>query len=179
MRVVAGSAGGRHLLSLPGETIRPTSDRVREAVFNALHSRAAVAGAAGLDLFAGTGALGIEALSRGADRMTFVDNSLECTKVVEANLAACGLADRAEVVVADGPDWLNANPGPWDLVLLDPPYAFDGWVDLLGGPMIRAVAGKGTVVVESNRRIETGQLWNVGTTRRYGSTVVTLLTPTD
>lgn len=111
--------------------------------------------------------------------MTFVDNSLECTKVVEANLAACGLADRAEVVVADGPDWLNANPGPWDLVLLDPPYAFDGWVDLLGGPMIRAVAGKGTVVVESNRRIETGQLWNVGTTRRYGSTVVTLLTPTD
>ena len=111
--------------------------------------------------------------------MTFVDNSVECLQVVEANLAACGLSDRAEVIVADGPDWLIENSGPWDLVLLDPPYAFDGWTDLLGDPMIRSVTAKGTIVVESDRRIEIGDFWNVGMTRRYGSTVVMLLTRTD
>jgi 16S rRNA (guanine966-N2)-methyltransferase len=84
---------------------------------------------------------------------------------------------RAEVVVADGPNWLVANCGPWDLVLLDPPYAFDGWPALLGGPLVGS--GAGMVVVESDREVDPGPSWNVGSTRRHGSTVVTLLTPTD
>ena len=177
MRVVAGTAGGRRLIAPPSGAMRPTSDLVREAVFNALHSRSAVVGAVVLDLFAGTGALGIEALSRGAARATFVDCSVEWARLVEANLSACGFADRAEVVVADGPNWLVANRGPWDLVLLDPPYAFDDWPALLGGPLVGSVAGM--VVVESDREVDPGLSWNVGSTRHHGSTVVTLLTPTD
>ena len=106
-----------------------------------------------------------------------MDCSVEWARLVEANLSACGFADRAEVVVADGPNWLVANRGPWDLVLLDPPYAFDGWPALLGGPLVGSVAGM--VVVESDREVDPGPSWNVGSTRRHGSTVVTLLTPTD
>lgn len=177
MRVVAGTVGGRRLTAPPSRALRPTSDRVREAVFNALHSRAAVVDAVVLDLFAGTGALGIEALSRGAARVTFVEYSVEWARLVEANLSVCDFVDRAEVVVADGPRWLAANSGPWDLVLLDPPYAFDGWPDLLAGPLVDS--GVGTVVMESNRELDPGPSWNVLSTRRHGSTVVTLLTPTD
>ncbi len=177
MRVVAGTAGGRRLSAPSSGAMRPTSDLMREAVFNALHSRSVVADAVVLDLFAGTGALGIEALSRGAAWATFVDCSTEWARLVEANLLACGFTDRAEVVVADGPNWLVANRGPWDLVLLDPPYSFDGWPALLGGPLVGSVTGM--VVVESDREVDPGPSWNVGSTRRHGSTVVTLLTPTD
>ena len=175
--MVAGTAGGRRLTAPPSGAMRPTSDLVREAVFNALHSRSAVVDAVVLDLFAGTGALGIEALSRGAARAIFVDCSVEWARLVEANLSVCGFADRAEVMVADGPEWLTANRGPWDLVLLDPPYAFDGWSGLLSGPLVGSVAGM--VVVESDREVDPGPSWNVGSTRRHGSTVVMLLTPTD
>ncbi len=177
MRVVAGTAGGRRLTAPPSGAMRPTSDLVREAVFNALHSRSAVVGSVVLDLFAGTGALGIEALSRGAARATFVDCSGEWARLVETNLSACGFADRAEVVVADGLNWLVANRGPWDLVLLDPPYAFDNWPALLDGPLVSSATGM--VVVESDREVDPGPSWNVGSTRRHGSTVVMLLTPTD
>ncbi|SUZ62601.1 uncharacterized protein METZ01_LOCUS15455, partial [marine metagenome] len=154
--------------------VRPTSDRVREAVFNALHSRGAVVDADVLDLFAGTGALGIEALSRGARRAVFVDRSAEAVDLVSRNLRSCDLEDRARVVRADGLRWLTTTDDRWDLVLLDPPYPFDGWADLLVG-----LAGRvdGPVVAESDRQIEPGPGWHAESCRRYGSTVVTLLLP--
>ena len=173
MRVVAGTARGLRLAAPRNDGIRPTGDRVREALFNALHSRGAVEGATVLDLFAGTGALGIEALSRGASHAVFVECSRTHAALVEANLATCGFSDRAAVVVADARTWLAANPGPWDLALLDPPYAFDGWPALLAG------LDAGLVVVESDREIEPAPGWHVGRVRRYAGTVLTLLSPQD
>ena len=94
MRVVAGTAGGRKLQAPPGRDIRPTSDRVREAVFSSLDSMGAVGGASVVDLFCGSGSLGIEALSRGAASATFVDNDPAAIATVRANLAATGLDGR-------------------------------------------------------------------------------------
>ena len=175
MRVVAGTAGGRRLAGPTGLGLRPTSDRVRESMFNALYSLGAIDGAVVLDLFAGTGALGIEALSRGAERAVFVENSRSGADLVRQNVATCGMDDRAEVVVADGTSWVRANRTEWDLVLLDPPYSFDSWPDLLDS--VAGGAPGSVVVVESNHELDPGPGWNVESTRRHGSTVVMLMRP--
>ncbi len=168
MRVVAGSARGRRLVAPPGRAVRPTPDRVREAVFNALGSLGTVRGAVVLDLFAGSGALGIEALSRGAARATFVDDDPAALRSVRANLAATGLARSATVVAADGRRWSAATAEHFDLALADPPYAFDRWDDLL------AVVPADLVVAESDRALDATGSWTVLRRKAYGTTVVTI-----
>jgi 16S rRNA (guanine966-N2)-methyltransferase len=142
---------------------------VREATFNALGSLGVVEGAVVLDLFAGSGALGIEALSRGAAGATFVDDDGRALQVVRANLDATGLADRATVVRGDGPRHA-ATVGPVDLALLDPPYAFadEQWAGLLG------VLDADVVVVESDREVPLPEPWQVLRSKWYGGTVVLL-----
>jgi 16S rRNA (guanine966-N2)-methyltransferase len=167
VRVVAGSARGRRLVAPPGDATRPTSDRVREAVFNALWSRDAVADATVLDLFAGSGALGIEALSRGAAHATFVDDDARARKAIAENLATTGLADRATIVAAKIERFV-ADGVRFDLVFCDPPYAFDDWAALLG----RLDAG--IVVLESNRELDLPAGWEVLRAARYGRTWVTM-----
>jgi 16S rRNA (guanine966-N2)-methyltransferase len=167
MRVVAGTARGRPLVAPAGRDTRPTSDRVREAVFNALGSMDAVVGATVLDLFAGSGALGIEALSRGAAHCTFVDPAREAVAAIRQNLSHTGLADGASVITDRAESFLAGFCGPVDLALCDPPYAFDQWPQLLA--MIPAVI----VVCESNRPIELGPALCAIRSRRYGGTVVT------
>ncbi len=154
-----------------GTETRPTADRVRQATFNALESRGAVLGATVLDLFAGSGALGIEALSRGAAHVTFVDADRRAVDAVVANLAGTGIDDdptRAEVVRAEAADYLATHSGPWDLVLLDPPYATDAasWIELLDA------IDADMVVCESDREVDVGARWDVVRSARYGSTVV-------
>ena len=184
MRVVAGTARGRRLAAPPGAVTRPTPDRVREAVFNSLHSLGVLPGCRVLDLYAGTGAMGIEALSRGASAAVFVERHPEALAALRANLAATGLEDRAAVVAADVDDYLNApdlagaappaaDPAHgFDLAVVDPPYGFDGWAELL--PRLPAAV----VVIESNREIEAPEPLRVRRRRRYGSTVVTLASTT-
>jgi 16S rRNA (guanine966-N2)-methyltransferase len=126
VRVIAGSAKGRKLGPVP-LGVRPMSDRAREGLFSSL--AALVPGAHVLDLYAGTGAMGIEALSRGADAGVFVDRSTEACAAIYGNLALTGLQDRATVVAADARAFLTGNDrssGPFDLVLLDPPYELEG-----------------------------------------------------
>ncbi len=121
MRVIAGSLGGRRLVAPPGRATRPTSDRVREALFSILGD---VAGLAVLDLYAGTGALGIEALSRGASHATFVEQARSALRSLRQNRAALHLASRARVVAAPvervlaAPPWLGETI---DLVFIVPP----------------------------------------------------------
>jgi 16S rRNA (guanine966-N2)-methyltransferase len=171
VRVVAGVAGGRRLQAPPGRATRPTSDRVREAVFSSLDSLGAVHGATVVDLFAGSGALGIEALSRGASHCTFVDDDPAAVAATTANLAATGLAAAATVARADVLRWLDRGPAV-DLALVDPPYAFDLWPDLLA----RLTAG--VAVLESDRDVDPAPTWRVLRRRRYGTTVVSLVVPT-
>lgn len=120
MRVISGTARGLGLLSPEGEDTRPTLDRVKEALFSMLTPY--VGGAEALDLYAGSGALGIEALSRGAERAVFVEKARAAEAVLRANLQKARLEARAEVVRADAPGYLAACGRSFSLILLDPPY---------------------------------------------------------
>ena len=166
MRVVSGSAGGRRLRAPPGSRVRPTSERVREALFAALGSMGALEGATVVDLFAGTGALGIEALSRGAASATFVEDDPKAVEAIKANLEATGF--EGTVVRSDVQRYLRTAQTTFDLALVDPPYAFDGWTELL------AVLPAPLAALESDREIDAGADWAIIRARRYGDSVVTL-----
>ena len=185
-----------------GRDVRPTTDRVREALFAALGSLGAVEGARVLDLFAGSGALGIEALSRGAAAATFVDRSPAALDAVRTNLAHTRLADRAQVVRADAaahlerlargssatgasargagapggraPGGSGADRGPVapDLVLCDPPYAAADWEHLL--PALATATPGAWVVLEWDRPVPVPDLWEVVREKRYGTVWVAI-----
>ncbi|MDP3973093.1 MAG: 16S rRNA (guanine(966)-N(2))-methyltransferase RsmD [Candidatus Nanopelagicales bacterium] len=127
-RIIAGTAGGRRIV-VPARGTRPTSDRVRESVFSSLGSEREWSGIRVLDLFAGSGALGLESLSRGAGTAVFVDSDSAAADICRRNVSALDfLASSAEVVRADVSAWLERGPGsrpPFDLVFADPPYAVD------------------------------------------------------
>jgi 16S rRNA (guanine966-N2)-methyltransferase len=172
VRIVAGSLGGRRLAAPPGRATRPTSDRVREALFAVLADR--VAGAAVLDLFAGSGALGIEALSRGAATATFVDSAPAAVATVKANLDALDL--HAEVRRQDARAFLRAASAAerqYDLVFLDPPYRRAGPLGRELSELLPAVLGHGAwVVSESDRRAPLDLDLPLASERRYGDTVI-------
>jgi len=128
VRIIAGKYRGRNLKSPPSLQVRPTSDRLRETLFNVIAPR--IEGARFLDLCAGSGAVGIEALSRGASNATFVDKSRRMCALVEANLDLCRVPEeQTEVVQAEAADYLSRSlkqkAAPWDIVFFDPPYATD------------------------------------------------------
>jgi 16S rRNA (guanine966-N2)-methyltransferase len=141
LRVIAGSAGGRRLFAPRGETIRPTTGRVKEAVFSALTARDHLLGAHVLDLFAGTGALAIEALSRNAARAVFVERDPSAIDALRRNLSVTGTASDATIVTTDVGAFLAAPPpadAPFDLVFCDPPYDVAGdALDALLAPLAR------------------------------------------
>lgn len=151
--------------------MRPTSDRVRESIFDVLMSLGGVADSTVADLFAGTGALGIEALSRGAAHAVFVDRDRQSAALVQANLDATALAERGTVVRQDVLRWVE-NADPVDVAFADPPYAFADWPRLLD--WLQA----GLLVVESDREVDLGPRWRVLKAKRYGSTVVLVAEPT-
>ena len=128
MRIIAGKFRGKRLFSPEGEGTRPTSDKVRESVFGILASRGEIGGRV-LDLFAGTGALGLEALSRGADTAIFVDKSPAAAKIIRKNIALTG-AD-AEVYNTDWKVAVRKLTGRFDLIFLDPPYALGAETDVV------------------------------------------------
>ena len=171
MRVVGGSLGGRRLETPRPDAVRPTSDRAREAIFNMLMSLKLPEGATVLDLFAGSGALSIEALSRGAAHATLVDCDGSACRTITTNLTALGIAERATVVRSDVARYLVAEGDPVDLAFADPPYRFEGWPDLLD-----AVNAE-VLVCESDRPVEPSLhgRWQTHRVRRYGTPVITVL----
>jgi len=177
--VIAGEAKGRRLTGIRSSAIRPTSDRVREALFSALG--AAVPGARVLDLYAGSGALGIEALSRGAASAVFVDSDREAVAAIRANLALTGTDDRASVVRLSVASFLAAGRhGPFDLVFLDPPYAQGPPVQDLEALVAGGLLDGGASVVLETRGpelIPPVEGLAVVSRRRYGDTTLVFLRP--
>lgn len=185
MRITGGIYRSRALRAPHGQATRPTSDRVREALFGSLGSRNAVAEARVLDLYAGTGALAIEALSRGAAHATLVESSREALSVLRANLTSLGLERQTQVVAADVGRMAGrlARQGPFNLVLADPPWAL---VD--SGEASDAIAGivgegvlapRALLVLEHSARTKPPSIPGLvlDEQRRYGDTALAIYKP--
>lgn len=174
MRVIAGSARGIPLVAPEGRETRPTADRVREALFNILGPR--VVDAQFLDLFAGTGAHGIEALSRGAARAIFIENSRAACDCILKNAQKARVWDQAGLHRTALPEALARVPGPFDIVVADPPYAYAHYPELLQALLdYDVLAPQALVVVEHDRRAALPDI--VGRLQRtrqaqYGDTVL-------
>jgi 16S rRNA (guanine966-N2)-methyltransferase len=175
MRIVAGSQKGRRIEAPKGVVTRPTGDRVREALFSIVGS---VEGANVLDLFAGSGALGLEALSRGAAHAVFVERDARACRVIQENAAKLGLVDVTRIVRGDAVRALRdaaARGARYDLVLVDAPY--DEWATLeapLGELLPDVLADGGLLVVETSSKVEPGLPLALVTGRRYGSARITV-----
>jgi len=176
MRVIAGVARGRRLASPVGQTTRPTSDRVKEAWFSALAPR--LVGASVADLYAGSGGLGIEALSRGAAHATFVETDHGALAVIRDNLATTGLGDAADVIGRDVAMVLSGQPPgvPWDVVLADPPYDVDdGQLTAILTALVGHLADDAIVCLERSAR-SADPPWppelRPDRVRKYGDTVL-------
>jgi 16S rRNA (guanine(966)-N(2))-methyltransferase RsmD len=180
LRIIAGSLKGRRLHSVPGLETRPTGDRIREAIFNIVGP--ALAGATVLDLFAGTGAVGIEAISRGAGFGVFIENNRKALEALHRNIQACGLGERTRIIRWDASRNLNCLESEgmkFDWVYMDPPYAAHlvqpALAHLLDAGCLASGAG---IVVEQDARAEpagTTPPYRLQDRRRYGKTVVSFL----
>lgn len=146
MRVITGSARGKRLTTLEGESVRPTPERVKEALFSAVQFQ--IEGRRVLDLFAGSGQLGIEALSRGARQAVFVDASKDSIAVVQKNLESTGFAENAQVRNMDFASYLKQNREPFDLAFLDPPYRTGLLQRAL--PLVAGAMNKGGTIICEN-----------------------------
>ena len=170
MRIIAGSRKGHNIAAPPGLETRPTSDRVRENVFNIVGP---LDGASVLDLYAGSGAMGLEALSRGAARAVFVDSDAGAIRAIERNLDKLRL--HATVLERDAVTFLASETRKYDLVLVDPPY--DMYADLrpqLARYLPAVLADDGLLVVETDARTEPELPLELRTSRKYGQTRVTV-----
>ena len=171
MRVVAGEFRGRKLVAPETDkirpTTRPTTDKVREAVFNALTSVDVLVDATVADLYAGSGALGLEALSRGASHCTFVEKDRTALSAIHANIATLGVTARTRVVSGDA--LVMAKGLHVDVAFADPPYGFDNW------PALLATIAADFVVAESAAEVEAPEGWEQTRVKRYGRTWVTFL----
>jgi 16S rRNA (guanine966-N2)-methyltransferase len=171
VRVIAGSRKGHRIAAPKGDATRPTGDRVREAAFNLIGP---VADAVVLDLFAGSGAMGIEALSRGAASATFVDSDRDAARTINANLDKLGLTG-ARVLQQDVARFLREERRRYDLILIDPPYKLVESLQVpLSAQLPRLLADDGLVVYETRAKQHPELDFAERTSRKYGSVRLTL-----
>jgi 16S rRNA (guanine966-N2)-methyltransferase len=171
MRVIGGTARGRPLKAKLPASVRPTTDYAREAIFSMLESRGGLVDLVVADLYCGSGAMGIEAMSRGASKVYFVDADPACLAAVKMNLEPLKFDAEAVFVRTMLPVW--SPPSDLDLVLADPPY---GPLDLAS--VLNAVVAN-RVMVENDRHMDAPEGWIVTKTKRYGTTLVTMLEPDE
>ena len=178
VRIVAGTARGRRIGAPEGRVTRPTLDRVRQAIFNALDARELVRNAVVLDLFGGSGALALEALSRGAANATVVEADRAAVMFVRRNAEALGFAEAVRVIRSDVLRWLvdgGAIALQPTLVLADPPYDWSSWPELFAS----LPASVECVVAETGVSLPAPLGWEIDRKKRYGGTIVTMLVPSQ
>lgn len=184
MRIIAGQYKGRRLEAVTAHGIRPTSDRVREAVFNIIAGR--ISGARVLDIFAGTGALGLEALSRGASQTTFMDISPHACELIKKNIERCGIHEKASIICHDMsrgilPEQIKVQP--FSIVFMDPPYGTPLLENTLKkGALSQILAQDGMIIAEHSIKMAlphpiTGL--DIHDQRKYGKTLISFLTPSS
>lgn len=179
MRIIAGRLRRRSLKAPKGRLTRPTSDRVREAIFNLIESRMDIESADVLDLFAGTGALGLEAISRGAVAVTMVEANAAVLKVARDNAAGLGVDDALDAFRADAVAFLERYSGPpFDLILADPPYDLDT-LHRLPGLALPHLKPHGLFALEHDRRHDFAAHPGLETSRPYGRTIVSIFRKAD
>lgn len=177
MRIIAGRLKRQSLKAPKGHLTRPTSDRTRESIFNLLESRLMLEGADVLDLFAGTGALGLEAVSRGAAAVAFVEHNSQVLKIARQNAADLGVADHCWFVRGDAIRYLERYNGPpFDVIFADPPYSLEAMARLpdLALPHVKP---HGRFVLEHDKRIFFDEHPRLDTSRPYGRTIVSVFQP--
>lgn len=170
IRIISGEFRSRKLTVPKGELIRPTSNRVREAMFNVLGSRMSIEGAHVLDLFSGSGALGLEALSRGAESVTFVDSHPLVLACSRDNTLSLDVSDRCTFIRMDVRTFLaQHNRDRFDLILADPPYGLD-YISEIPEMTARHVQSNGLFVLEHDKRIDFSHRADLSTMKSYGRT---------
>ena len=163
MRVISGSAKGRKLVVPSGDHVRPTKDRVKEAIFNSLNSYGLVENRSFLDLFSGTGSLGIEALSRGAKSVEFVDRHAEAIDCIILNVEKLNYGSTSKILKMDALSFLERNDY-FDVALLDPPYKYEHW-----GTLLKRVNAH-SIVIESSEQVTLESDWEIIKSQKYGQT---------
>jgi 16S rRNA (guanine966-N2)-methyltransferase len=176
MRIITGLYKGRTIETVGDLSVRPATDRVRQALFNMLANRIAMKGAAVLDLFAGSGSLGLEALSRGASTVVFVEGNREAAGYLEETLRNFGCRDAAEVICEDAAAFMEREARAFDLVFADPPYTYketSGLPRLLFGRGL--IRPGGYLLIEHARPLSftSTDLYTAGPEKRFGRTTVT------
>ena len=163
MRVISGSAKGRKLVVPSGDHVRPTKDRVKEAIFNSLHSYGLVENRSFLDLFSGTGSLGIEALSRGAKSVVFVDHHAEAIDCIILIVEKLNYGSTSKILKTDALSFLERDDY-FDVALLDPPYKYEHW-----GTLLKRVNAH-SIVIESSEQVTLESDWEIIKSQKYGQT---------
>ncbi len=174
MRVITGTARGKRLKELSGDNVRPTADRVKEGLFSSIQFD--IEGRRVLDLFAGSGQLGIEALSRGAQTATFIDNSIESVGIIKENLKTTCLEKQAVVFRSDYSDFLSATKSVYDIAFIDPPFALGLWEDALK-KIIGVMSEAGIIICEHPKEVTLPEIisdFKVRKQYRYGKILVTI-----
>ena len=175
MRVIAGKYKGRILKTVPDNSVRPATDKVKGAIFNVMQSRVDWSEATVLDLFAGSGSVGIEALSRGAKKVIFVENSRAALQFLKLNLESIGANGDAQVMQGDVFQFLKSAYRKYDVVFADPPYALESLPELPNRIFdSNIVSEDGFLIIEHPTRFEfqPGSRWEIATQKSYGRTTV-------
>jgi 16S rRNA (guanine966-N2)-methyltransferase len=179
MRVTTGLYKGRVLRTVDDLSVRPATDRVRQTIFNVLTHRMVMDGCTVLDMFAGSGSLGIEALSRGAAHATFVESGAEAIGWLEANVDMLGCGEQTSILQMDAQQFLQQARGPFDLIFVDPPYAYTGTPGLPDEVFQRGLlAPDGYMLIEHAKDVTftSTPLYTVGPVKPFGRTIVTFFT---
>lgn len=173
MRIIAGRFKGHRLQSPRGRDVRPTADRVRESIFNLLATRTFIDDAVVLDAFCGTGAFGLEAISRGAGSAVFVDTSRDALTIAAQNAAALGVEDRCLFLLRDAIRYLRNSKSTFDLIFADPPYTFEH-VEAIPPLAAKVLNPTGLFVLEHDKRQRFDDEPSKIESRSYGRTIVTI-----